>query len=136
MPTPQEFRGKLFVQTITDEDATGDINGLLDDMVKRRKITIKQLRAVAKELESHEFNCASAKVGGSVAGVLGATMGIAGLGLSSTGIGSVVGVPLSLAGIGLATAGGITSGGAIVVESLLKKQGMENVQNDLKCAVA
>ena len=131
LPTPQEFRGTLFVQTITDEDAVGDINGLLDDMVKRRKITIKQLRAVAKELESHEFKCASAKVGGSVAGVLGATMGIAGLGLSSTGIGSVVGVPLSLAGMGLATAGGLTSGGAIVVESLLKKQGMENVQNDL-----
>ena len=131
LPTPQEFRGTLFVQTITDEDSVGDINGLLDDMVKRRKITIKQLRAVAKELESHEFKCASAKVGGSVAGVLGATMGIAGLGLSSTGIGSVVGVPLSLAGMGLATAGGLTSGGAIVVESLLKKQGMENVQNDL-----
>ena len=131
LPTPQEFRGTLFVQTITDEDSVGDINGLLDDMVKRRKITIKQLRAVANELESHEFNCASAKVGGSVAGVLGATMGIAGLGLSSTGIGSVVGVPLSLAGMGLATAGGLTSGGAIVVESLLKKQGMENVQNDL-----
>merc|ERR1719430_535149 len=33
--------------------------------------------------------------------------------------------------MGLATAGGLTSGGAIVVESLLKKQGMENVQNDL-----
>jgi hypothetical protein len=40
-------------------------------------------------------------------------------------------VPLSLAGMGLATAGGITSGGAIVVESLLKKQGIENVQDDL-----
>ena len=131
LPTPQEFRGTLFIQTITDEDSVGDINGLLDDMVKRRKVTIKQLRAVAKELESHEFKCAGAKVGGSVAGVLGATMGIAGLGLSSTGIGSVVGVPLSLAGMGLATAGGLTSGGAIVVESLLKKQGMENVQNDL-----
>ena len=132
LPTPQEFRGKLFLQTITDDqEDTGDINHLLDDMVRRRKITIAQLRAVAKELEAHEFNCASAKVGGSVAGVVGCTIGLAGLGLSSTGIGSIVGVPLSLAGMGLATAGGITSGGAIVVESILKKQGMENVQNDL-----
>ena len=131
LPTPQEFRGKLFAQTITEDQDMGDINHLLDDMVRRRRKTIAQLREVAKELESHEFNCASAKVGGSVAGVLGCTMGLAGLGLSSTGIGSVVGVPLSLAGMGLATAGGITSGGAIVVESLLKKQGIENVQDDL-----
>merc|ERR1719361_383084 len=94
LPTPQEFRGKLFAQTITEDQDMGDINHLLDDMVRRRRKTIAQLREVAKELESHEFNCASAKVGGSVAG-------------------------------------GITSGGAIVVESLLKKQGIENVQDDL-----
>ena len=131
LPTPQEFRGRLFVQTIEHEQDMGDINHLLDDMVKRRKVTITQLRAVAKELEGHEFKCATAKVGGSVAGVVGCTMGLAGIGLSSTGIGSVIGVPLSIAGMGLATAGGITSGGAIVIESLLKKQGIESIQEDL-----
>ena len=47
----------------------------------------------------------------------------------SDGISTVVGGASAV--LGLATAGGITSGGAIVVESLLKKQGMENVQNDL-----
>ena len=131
LPTPQEFRGKLFVQTITEEHDISNINDLLDDMVRRRKITISQLRAVAKELENQEFNCASAKIGGSAAGVIGCTMGVVGLSLSSTGVGSVVGVPLSLAGMGLATAGGVTSGGAIVVETLLKKRGLEGIQQDL-----
>ena len=131
LPSPQEFRGKLFIQTITDEQDINDINDLLDDMVRRRKITISQLRAVANELASKEFNCASVKIGGSAAGVIGAIIGVVGLSLSSTGVGVAAGVPLSLAGMSLATAGGFTSGGAIIVETFLKKRGLEGIQEDL-----
>ena len=49
LPTPQEFRGKLFAQTITEDQDMGDINHLLDDMVRRRRKTIAQLREVVKK---------------------------------------------------------------------------------------
>ena len=60
---------------------------------------------------------------------IGSVMTIVGLGLSYTGVGAVVGVPLALVGIGIA--GGAATGLAATTESNLRKNGLQEVQEDL-----
>ena len=135
LPTPENFEGKLIPLTISNKDANNgkhDINDLIDDNVKLRKRTIFHLRNVAKELEKHEFKCASAKIGGSAGGVIGSIMCIVGFSLSLTGVGLIVAIPLEIAGAAIATAGGVTSIGAIVTESVMKKLGIKSIEEDLQ----
>lgn len=58
-------------------------------------------------------------------------MAIAGLSLSLTGVGAVVGVPLALTGTGIGIAGGATTGITIGVEAISKKFGLEKVNEVL-----
>ena len=59
-------------------------------------------------------------------------MTIVGLGLSLTGVLAPVGVPLAIAGAGVGIAGGATTGITVAVESVLKKLGIQEVQEDLR----
>lgn len=68
LPTPIQFQGQLFVSAVDDERYTS-LNQLIDAQVRRRLQTINQLRRLASNLDCHEFNCAIAKITGSVAGV-------------------------------------------------------------------
>ena len=131
LPKPHQFRGQLYLEAVVDSDFQ-NINDMFDDMIRCRKQTISHLQGIARELETHEYRCAGAKIGGSAAGIVGGILGAIGLSLSLTGIGAVVGVPLGVAGGGLAAAGGITSAGAIVVEATQKKLGIDKIQADLQ----
>lgn len=68
LPTPNEFEGQVFMQTIDDERFI-NINELLDAQVKQRWKTVTHLRTVANALDTQELQCAGAKVGGSAFGV-------------------------------------------------------------------
>ena len=59
-------------------------------------------------------------------------MGIVGISLSLTGVGAVAGVPLAATGFGLAAAGGVTAGVTMVVEGILKKIGIDEIQEELQ----
>ena len=135
LPTPDNFEGKLIPLTISNKEANNgkhNMNDLIDDNVRLRKRTISHLRNVAKELEKHELKCASAKIGGSAAGVIGSIMCIVGISLSLTLVGLPVALPLEIAGAAIATVGGVTSIGAIVTESVMKKLGIKSIEEDLQ----
>ena len=68
LPTPTEFDGQLFFHGIDDERHIS-LNQLIDAQVQHRLQTIRQLRKLAENLDTNEFNCAIAKITGSVAGV-------------------------------------------------------------------
>lgn len=59
-------------------------------------------------------------------------MGIVGLSLSLSGVGAVVGVPLGIAGMSVAAAGGLVAGITMIVEAILKKVGIDEIQEDLQ----
>ena len=59
-------------------------------------------------------------------------MGIIGLSLSLSGVGAVVGVPLAIAGVSVAVAGGLVVGITSIVEAILKKVGVDKIQEDLQ----
>ena len=68
LPTPNQFQGRLYIQTVDDEVYV-NMNQLIDAQIKQRKCTIKHLRRIFASLTEHEFNCAGAKIGGSALGV-------------------------------------------------------------------
>lgn len=135
LPTPDNFEGRLIPLTISARranDSKYDINHLVEDNVALRKRTINHLRTVARELEMHEFNCASAKIGGSIAGVIGSIIVIAGISLTLKDHQSVLAGRLEIAGVVIAAAGGATCIGAIIAETVLKKLGIKNIEEDLQ----
>jgi len=132
LPTPHQFQGHVFIPAVDDDERHVDLNYLLDTQIKHRLDTIRKLRTLASTLEGHEFNCAIAKVTGSAAGIVGSVMAMVGIGLSFTGVGAFVGVPLAITGAGVGVAGGATTGITAVVETVLQKDGVQEVQEDLQ----
>ena len=63
--------------------------------------------------------------------VAGSLLAAVGLGLSLTKGGERVGVPLALAGAGIGAAGGATTGIACTIEDILRRHGIQRVQEDL-----
>ena len=59
-------------------------------------------------------------------------LAIVGISLSFTGVGAIAGVPIAATGAGIGVAGGITTGVTVVVETVLKKIGIKQVEEDLK----
>ena len=68
LPTPSQFKGKLFPVFELHERCTS-IEHLLHAQLCCRKKTIEYLRHIAGDLNSDEFNCAIAKITGAVVGV-------------------------------------------------------------------
>ena len=68
LPTPQHFRGQIFMPAL-DGARYQTLNQLLDAQVQHRMQTIRQLRSLATTLNGQEFNCSIAKITGSAAGV-------------------------------------------------------------------
>ena len=68
LPTPHQFQGHVVIPVVDDERHM-DFNYLLDAQIRHRQDTIRKLRTLASRLDCHEFNCAIAKVTGSVVGV-------------------------------------------------------------------
>ena len=135
LPSPSNFKGKLIPLTIPEVKPNKDmhdINEIIKDLIRLRKLTISHLRNVVTKLDTHEFNCASAKIGGSAAGILGAMLTIIGISLDFTAVGAVVGVPLTITGISIAITGGITCSGAAVTDSVLKHLEIKSIKEDLK----
>ena len=58
-------------------------------------------------------------------------MAIVGLGLSLSGVGAVVGIPLAITGASVGAAGGATTGLTAVVEAVLQRNGISDVQEVL-----
>ena len=74
LPTPHQFQGRVFIPAVDDDERHMDFNYLLDAQIEHRLHTIRKLRTLASTLDGHEFNCAIAKVTGSVAGVSSITI--------------------------------------------------------------
>ena len=68
LPTPNQFKGKLFPVFEVDERYTS-IDQLLHAQLRCREKTVEIVRGIAGDLNSHEFNCAIAKITGGVFGV-------------------------------------------------------------------
>ena len=135
LPTPANFTGKLIPLTIPERNSIKDmqdITEIINDLIRLRKLTISHLRNVVTKLDTHEFNCAAAKIGGSSAGMTGAILSIVGISLTLTGFGSAVGAPLSITGICIAISGALTTSGAAVTDTILKNIELKSINEDLK----
>jgi len=132
LPTPHQFQGRVFIPAVDDDERHMDFNYLLDAKIEHGLQTIAKLITLVSRLECHEFNCAIAKVTGSVVGVVGSVLAIVGISLSFTGVGAFVGVPLAITGAGVGAAGGATTGISAVVGAVLQKNGVQEVQEDLQ----
>ena len=135
MPTPSNFTGKLIPLTIPERSSIKDmqdINEVIKDLIRLRKQTILHLRNVVRKLDTHEFNCAAAKIGGSSVGTVGAILSIVGISLNISCAGIVVGAPLTIVGICIAITGALTSSGAAVTDSILKNIELKSINEDLK----
>jgi len=128
LPTPKEFTGKIFYDST---DQIDDFVRLLKSLLKQRKVTIQHLRTVAEILASYERKCAVSKITGSAAGLTGTGLTITGIVLTLTGVGAAVGVPMAITGAAVGAAGGATTGISSVVEAVLQRRGLKEVQEDL-----
>ena len=131
LPLPENFKGKLLMPTFSENDSN-DFENLLGQLIKTRGRTIEHLRSVATALSSMELQCEGAKIGGSVAGIIGGGMAMAGIGLSLSGIGVIFGAPLAVSGAVIGGAGGLTTGITVVVENILRKNGIDEIEHHLE----
>ena len=131
LPLPENFNGRVFIPSF-DEHCSNDFVDLLCEQLATRKRTIEHLRFIATALSSMELKCAGAKIGGSATGIVGGVMAVIGLGLSLTGVGAIVGAPLGISGAVIAGTGGLATGITIIIENVLKKNGIDEIERHLQ----
>ena len=130
LPRPHQFNGRVFPSFY--DDGCRNFPDLLSEQIRIRKRTIDQLRFVASTLHSVELMCADVKVGGSAVGLMGGAMAILGWGLTFTGFGALLGVTLGTVGTAFAGTGGMATTIGIIVESVLKKNRIDEIERDLQ----
>ena len=94
--------------------------------IATRKKTVRLLRETADEIQWHHRNVSVAKVGCSGLSVAGGILAIVGLALTPATFGASA--SLVIAGGVIGFAGGVASGGAIAVDCIIEKCGVEGAQ--------
>ena len=131
LPFPENFNGRVFIPSF-DEESSNEFVELLCQQLATRKQTIEHLRFVATTLLSIEHISDGTKVFGSATGIFGGVLAVIGLSLSLSGVGAAVGAPLGISGAAIAGAGGLFAGVAVIVENVLKKIRIDEIESHLQ----
>ena len=131
LPLPENFNGRVFIPPF-DEHCSNDFVDLLCEQLASGKRTMEHLRFIANALSSIELKCADARIGGSATGIVGGVMGVIGLVLSLTGVGAIVGVSLTISGVVIAGTGTLATDITVIIENVLKKDGMNEIERHLQ----
>ena len=95
-----------------------------------RTYTIKQLEELATKLHEHHRNVNISTLTGASMGTIGGTLLVAGLVAAPFTLGS--GIVVSLVGAGIGGAGGLVMSGSKVVDIILEKLGLKEVQETIE----
>ena len=131
LPSPEKLIGRVFIPSFGEHNSNDFVELLCQQLATRRR-TIEHLRLVATTLSTMEHKCDSTKVGGSAIGVVGGVIAVVGLSLSASGVGAAVGAPLGISGAAIAGAGGLFAGFTVVVENVLKKIRIDEIERHLQ----
>ncbi|CAC5387502.1 unnamed protein product [Mytilus coruscus] len=93
-------------------------------------LTIKEILAIADNLDGHFERISKAKIGGSAAGITGGILAAVGFGLSFVTFGASLG--LTIEGGIIAGAGGITVGTSVATDAILSRKRKTQAEEVLK----
>lgn len=128
VPDPQD---SFIVKQITEKfenlrQLRIELNKAFIRWIPKRKITKKQLEELASTLHEHHRNVNITTITGAGMGTVGGVLSIAGLIAAPFTFGA--GIVVSLIGAGIGGAGGLVMSGSKVVEIILTKLGLKDVQ--------
>ncbi|CAC5361450.1 unnamed protein product [Mytilus coruscus] len=92
--------------------------------------TVKEINALADNLDEHFGRISKAKIGGSTAGIVGGVMAAVGFGLSFVTFGASLG--LTIAGGVIAGVGGATLGGSVATDAILSRNRKKAAEEIIK----
>ena len=107
--------------------------GIVYEWIGVREVTIKMMRDTADEIDKHYKNVNISRIAGAGTAIAGGAMALgAGIAtLATAGLAAPVTAPIIAAGTVISVAGGGTSAGASIVDIIISKVKLSNVQKQI-----